>query len=457
MKDIDVLYFYEHVDRELDVACAIKAVAEQQFGLTVEIEQHPYGELLSDLTRFRPRIVALPNLYNSNVPYALEWPEASYVNLMWEQIFYRGNAKAKLPRGDFALHHVWHHAWGDFSRFQLCEQGVPGDHVFVNGNPTYVLYTEPYRRYYNQRTVLAEKYGLDPSRRWVFFPENYNWAFYNEAQLQLFVEGGQSPADIQQMSEFCLRSFDEVARWCYALAQTGAVELIVRPRPSTPLDLFRSVMQRSLAALPQRLRLIKDESIREWIIASDVVVSSYSTSLIEAAVAGKPVYMLEPIPLLEQLYMAWHDFTPRLRTAEEFKAVGLNREAAAPDARLREWGRAAMMPRGDPIRGLAEFFSRLIRDGSLRLPPFRRDLLYLPPVRGLPQPALFEYHKLYRAYQRFRRKLTAVKVQPSFTYEKDVIAAGEVQQRIERWRHVVAASPEQDTLLAESQILGVKA
>ncbi|MBM4425241.1 MAG: hypothetical protein FJ030_17985 [Chloroflexi bacterium] len=440
MRDIDVLYFYEHVDRELDVACAVKAVAEQQFGLTVEIEQHPYGELLSDLTRFRPRIVALPNLYNSNVPYALEWPNAICVNLMWEQIFYRGNAKAKLPRGEFALKHVWHHAWGDFSRRQLREQGVPETHIFLNGNPTYILYADPYRRYYDHRAVLAEKYNLDPSRRWVFFPENYNWAFYNDAQLQLFVDGGQSLDDVQQMRAFCTVSLSRVAEWCRSLASEGEVELIIRPRPGTALDMFRNTMEQFIPQMPERLHIIKGESIREWIVASDVVISSYSTSLIEAAVANKPVYMLEPVALPEQIHMAWHDLTPRLRTEDEFRGACLSEKYG--DIRLRDWGRATMMPHGDPIQGLAKFFYQLIK-GELRRPPrFGHESLDLPPAFGLPQPFLFEYHKLYRVYQRARRALTKTKVIPNYNYEKDVIAVEQIRHRSERWREVVATGAE---------------
>jgi len=100
------------------------------------------------------------------------------------------------------------------------------------------------------------------------------------------------------------------------------------------------------------------------------------------------------------------------------------------------------MPHGDPIQGLAKFFYQLIK-GELRRPPrFGHESLDLPPAFGLPQPFLFEYHKLYRVYQRARRALTKTKVIPNYNYEKDVIAVEQIRHRSERWREVVATGAE---------------
>jgi len=184
MKKIDILYLYEHVDRELDVACIVKIYLEQRHGLNAEIVQHPFGQLSPDLNLdgARPRVVAMPHAYYT--PYLLDWPKATYVSLMWEQLFYKGNRLVKIPRGTFALKHVLHHAWGEFSSDYLQEVGVPKDHIFVNGNMAYALYGEPYCGYYTGRAELARRYGLDPNKRWIFFPENYNWAFYTEEKLK---------------------------------------------------------------------------------------------------------------------------------------------------------------------------------------------------------------------------------------------------------------------------------
>lgn len=38
MKNIDVIYLYEHAARELDVACAVKCLAERHYGLRIELQ-----------------------------------------------------------------------------------------------------------------------------------------------------------------------------------------------------------------------------------------------------------------------------------------------------------------------------------------------------------------------------------------------------------------------------------
>ncbi len=432
MPTIDVLYFYEHVDRELDIACAVKHIAETRYGLTVELQQHPYGELLSDLTRFTPRVVVLPNLYSSNVPYVLEWPRAIYFNMKWEQLLYRGNHKAKSPRGEFAIKYAMHHAWNQSSVDDLRALGVPAGHIFLNGNPTYALYEEPYRQRYERRGALAERYGLDAHKRWIFFPENYNWAFYDDNHLKGIIETGQTAEDVFTLRDFCRNSLDAVIAWCRDLARSGEVEVIVRPRPSTPLDEFKNAVQRIAPDGTPSLHVIKGESIREWIMASDVVASSHSTSLIEAAIVGKPAYMLEPCPVPAALHLEWHDLTPRLRTPTEFASACF--ADANGDTRLADWARAAMLSRGDPIVGLARFFAGLCRGQAPRPPlPLRRSLS-LPGAFNLPQWMLFDYHKAYRQYQRIRRKLSPPKIVPNSSYEKDLISAADVERRLSEWK-----------------------
>ena len=63
MEKIEVLYTYEHVARELDVACAVKCIAEQHLGIRIELAHWPNGLPLS-FEQFRPRIVVLPYYYN---------------------------------------------------------------------------------------------------------------------------------------------------------------------------------------------------------------------------------------------------------------------------------------------------------------------------------------------------------------------------------------------------------
>ena len=435
MQNIDVVYLYEHVARELDVACAVKCIAEQHYGIRIQLVQYPTG-VPRALSQFRPRVVALPFCYTEH-EYSdlclLDWRKSVCFNVAWEQLLYHGNREAKTPRGEFSCKHVIHHAWGDFFCEYLQERGIPKEHIFVNGNPAYMLYEEPYRQYFDQRSDLASKHQIDPAKRWIFFPENYNWAFYPEGKLKSFIRQGQHRDEVFAMRHFCHLSLEEVIKWCGAVASHDNVELIIRPRPNIPFDDFRSVVQRIIPAIPERMHFIKDGSIREWIMASDVVISSYSTSLIEAAVVGKTAYMLEPYPIPGSLYMDWHDLIPHINTQSEFQNACLKCHEGGANNRLGIWARTTMMARGDAIWSLADFLARLCM-GEIRHPPFATRRSATSAGR-FPLPAwfLFEYRRI-----RWKKKRRIKPSEISVGHEKDVLDPNEVEQRVNRWKRVLA-------------------
>jgi surface carbohydrate biosynthesis protein len=434
MQEVDIVYLYEKAVRELDVACAIKHQAWQRHGLRVEIVQQNYGYARA-FAEFCPRVVVLPFCYQerSNNFIFTEWRKAAFFNLTWEQLFYPGNQAAKTPRGEFAVKHVIHHAWSDFYADLLRRQGVPQPHIFVNGNPAYALYDEPYRRYFKQRDGLASEYGLDPAKPWVFFPENYNWAFYDDAMLQQMVRDGQPAEQVSAMRDFSRQSFEAVIRWCAALADRPGLELIVRPRPATVLQDFVERVRQIISSTPSRMHIIQKETVREWIIASDAVVSSYSTSLIEASIAGKPIYMLEPYPIPASLQVEWHALVPRLKTQADFLQACSNPAGTGRDCQLANWARSTMMAHGDAIWNIADYLARLCR-GEIQPPPIpSRKSVTLPGRLPLPPWLLFEYRRIR---WKGHRRTPPGKIHPE--YAKDVVGQDEIEQRVSRWNQVLA-------------------
>ena len=435
MKIVDIVYFYEHASRELDVACAVAAILEQEHGLSVEIVHWPVGfPAIED--RIQTSLVVLPFCYAEDYYTLLlaKWRKARYFNVSWEQLFYAGNLKAKTPRGRFATNHVIHHAWSEPYAEFLMEQGIAKKDIFINGQPAYTLYNEPYRFYFKSRKDLATEYGMDPERKWILFPENYNWSFYTQAKLDQYVKEGQSLVEINAMREFCEQSLAETVLWCNEVALQDNVELVIRPRPSTTLDKFQEAIDLILPSASQRLHIIQEESVREWILASDMVVSSYSTSLIEAAIAGKPIYMLEPYPIPAPLRAAWHDLMPHIKTGKEFFDACSFKTAHETSHRLNQWARKSMMARGDSIRRLADYLVQLHQGGNEFSPVIPWEILS-PDIKN----RLFTWLRLpYRRIKRllFRHKFSEIPLD----YVKDVKDNVEIRTMVQKWAEVIFAS-----------------
>lgn len=436
MRRVDFCILLERAARELDVATALAHVLSRRHGLTTEIVQQ-YEARATIFGRIRPSVVVLPYAYHQryNNHYLLRWRDAAFFSLTWEQLFYPGVALAKSPRGEFALRHVIHHAWSDAYADHLRASGVPEQHIFVGGHPAYALYQEPYRRYFKPRAQIAQEYGLDPARRWVFLPENYNWAFYDDAMLAELIRSGQPADQVAAMRDVVTASFEAAMRWCAALAQRQDVELIIRPRPATSPELFRRRVEEVVGTLPPRMSVSVRETVREWILASDVVISSYSTSLIEAAIAGRPSFILEPVPWPESLHNPWHGLLPHL-CSEGALMAAVDAPPGDGNSPLAQWAQTTLMGRGDPIVRIADELARILaRSVPIPEPPPWWSIA--PEARfGMPRRLLYELRRRFptSVWPAFRR------VDPMLV--QDVAAVREVPDRVRRWGPIL------DTYLA---------
>ncbi len=362
-RPVDVLWLVEHVDRELDVAVCGAIELERRFGLTVEIANY-YRDVDRVTAGLQPSLVVVPFFYSADDPgtavYVRTWPGAAFVDLRWEQVLYQANKALKRVRGEVARQRVPHVAWTVAHQHELREQGVPEAHALLTGNPAFALYQVPYRRAFPDRTHLAARHALDADRPWLFFPENYRWAFAKQKTLKQLEERqtGITADQLETLREYCQASLKTVVTWLNDVARESGWEVILRPRPSTDTDALQSLVAEVVGVPAPRLHVIKDCSVREWTLASDRVMSSFSTTLIEAALAGKPVNTITPAPVPELLRYDWCALVSDIGSAADLHDA-LHADSSGNPSRLQAWAREQFQPRGDAIAALAEALGRL--------------------------------------------------------------------------------------------------
>ncbi len=411
-RTVDVLWLFEHVARELDVACACAAILREAHGLSVDV-RHVYRDARACLEGPTPRVVAHPFVYFiegalATEDYVRAWPAAVHFNLAWEQLHYSANVKMKAPADAFTRERVRHHAWGRFYGDWLVRQGVPADGVFVNGQPAYALYRPPYRGGFESRAELAARHGLDAERRWVFVPENYRWAFVSDKRLATLVAWGGDADEIRELRAVSHASLAELLRWCRDLGRHDGVEVVFRTRPATGEALMRRFFDEQVGEGSAGLRFLKEGSVREWVLASDLTVSSYSTSLIEAAVAGRHALMALPRALPAGLHCDWYDLAPCVRDQAAFERVCL--EGGAPATALAAWAERELLPAADPIGALADEVARLVREQAGRAAPAPAPVAAPPADRTYFNPA---------------------------THDRDDLSLAEIEARIAHWSRVL--------------------
>jgi hypothetical protein len=229
------------------------------------------------------------------------------------------------------------------------------------------------------------------------------------------VREGADRTELTGMRDFARDSLVYLLKWCNAAAGDKGLEIIFRPKPVTMLtemeDFYKQHVNETRAA---GLRFIKGESVREWILASGAVISSFSTTLIEAAVAGKPAYMVEPLPLTESFEADWYEYVPRIHNAAEFQVACREKSSPMPD-RLNTWAQGEMLSNGDPISGLTNYLYQL--------------------TQKPPAPVSLET-KLKNLYRHWRYPYRKTYFNPR-THENDTFDEDYVYQKVAAWGKVL--------------------
>ncbi len=345
---IDILIYIEHPSRELDLASLYAYLLEKNHRLKVRLAPVFFRDY-ETFAAWDPKVVVFPNYYapsKGSERTRAFFSKARFLNLSSEQIFSRLNFDRKAPKGDFALNELYYLAWSNAYRDYLIEKGIAADKTTVTGNPTYALYKKPWSSKFEKRRELAESHNLDLTKRWIFFPENYGAAWFSKERREKMAADGADRDSVEANHQTALSSLKEVCRWLGSIPED--VELILRPRPATGREKFLKLAGPWLPSDQPRLKIIEEGTVREWILASDAVASSYSTSLIEAAVAGRPVAMAQPYPIPPALHNEFYDLVMPCRTEKEWQSFLADPQSGDP-ASLAKWAAEYYMPHGDPI------------------------------------------------------------------------------------------------------------
>lgn len=321
----DVVFFIEHVDRELDVVLEIADLLAKRGLRSRILSVFFHGQHL--LRGSIPRIVVVPyvmgesgwpvrlvrELYGKSVP---------IINMNWEQLLSPANQLYKRPRDDFSRTGVHHIAWDPAFKEFLRRHGVPVERIRICGQPADELFRRQLVRGPAVRRELAASLGLSEDRPWVFFPTNYAWAFTTDFLVRTRINAGYDEATAWEYQRFAKASHTVFTKWLCGTAERQEDRLfIVRPHPSVSEEQYRGRFIEVHGSIPENVVVTKAANVRQWLPAVDSVFSSWSTVALDAHRAGIPAYLMAPFEWPTWLYMEWLALLPNLRTEADFSAA----------------------------------------------------------------------------------------------------------------------------------------
>lgn len=251
------------------------------------------------------------------------------VNLAYEQLHFRCGRGYLMPDGAFARGSMLHNAWGPRFRELLLEHGIPEERIRLTGHPRFDIYH--HRELLLSREWLAATYGLDPGKRWILVPYNFNLSYITDRLRESLIQRGY--ALTQPFIDGVREARDAFTPLVRELADANPdAEIILRVHPA---GYEAEAIYAGETRQRPNLHVIAHYDIANWIVQAGLVIVWNSTSSMEAMVAGVPVVSYEPAPFAERFDFDVNRILPTLRSADEVLALAGQAEVKG----LRyEWG-----------------------------------------------------------------------------------------------------------------------
>ncbi|MFK7779733.1 MAG: hypothetical protein QM490_01175 [Candidatus Gracilibacteria bacterium] len=309
IKEVDIIFFVEHKDRELE---SIKLIAEKlkesgKTSLILSIYFHVHY-----LYFYKAKIFVFPYLINQNdwpvsIIYKMYGDSVEYINMNWEQLFSKANEEFKKPQDNFVKEKVKHISWSNYFKSYLLRHGVQKENINITGNPANEILFQLLNKNNHLKDRLSKEFNLDINKKWIFFPMNYGWAFFSDKMILKKIEAGYKKDIAYEYRSYSKKCLEKFVYFIDDISKKYDYEIIIRPHPSITEDDYRNVFNKGLGYIPKNVILNKKYSIREWIIASDIIGSSWSTSVWDAYNVGKSVFLFTPYKRPEWLDVWWNN------------------------------------------------------------------------------------------------------------------------------------------------------
>lgn len=319
--NVDVLLFLEHKDRELEVVIEIANILKNQYGLTVGIASITFHKINS-LCNVRPKVIVFPSNNDlMRIFYAMYGSQVVYVNLNWEQMLSVFNKVAKMPSSYFMKNILKQCAWGEGFKRYLVESNVREHNIFITGKPLVTLLKRKALNKIEIKQVLSKKYDLSLDRKWLFFPMTCLHAFSDNNHLKRIIRSGLDESMVVGRRDYVNRTLSTIFKWIADVDKkidASRFLFILRPHPSIAISQYERKFREVVGYVPSHVFIIKDLNAHEWLFASEVCYTNYSSLALDAAVIKKMAYLLEPEPFPKYLSYEWFDAFKKIKSFDEF-------------------------------------------------------------------------------------------------------------------------------------------
>lgn len=299
MKKFDFIIGYEHKNREIESVCLLKYELERR-GYKVFVYNIEDRRLKEHKKKYHAEVLLLPFVYDEVTLYGCALQAITYnkvINLQWEQAIYKSqedNADSyRNPSG--ICKKVVHLSWGKANVNRLIQvAGMKEKYVKLVGNITLDFLKNPLSNYYMSREQVYNQYHIPSDKKVCLFIASFKSATENEQRIEKLckVYGEWR----RKHHEIAKKSMMIILEWIKTALETDPdLFFIYRPHPGEKTYIVDEIQRNN-----DRFVVIKDLSVKQWILVADKIYTWMSTTVAEVYVAQKSCYILYPFELPEE-------------------------------------------------------------------------------------------------------------------------------------------------------------
>jgi hypothetical protein len=219
------------------------------------------------------------------------------VNLRWEQYYI--SEIMENPREHAFLYpnekgkNAFQVCWGPVSHQNLLDFGIAEDRLLDTGPMHMDILRDEFHDYFLSRDELLNKYNLNTKQQTILFISSFTNATDKSSTFKYYEKffSGKYIVDYNRI-ELEQASYAAALKWFDDFMTIHQdVNFVYRPHPSE----FLTGELKKLEEKYPNFVVISEESVKQWILASETIVTWMSTSIIEAYFAHKPCFIIRPV------------------------------------------------------------------------------------------------------------------------------------------------------------------
>lgn len=310
----NVLVIYERKSRELETAVLLK-LKLQEVGIKCDLAQ--FYELSSFylFSKKNYDLIIVPHLYDSKEVFRTltrYGKKSRILNLQYEQVLSKKWEDLGHHNPSGLAKFYPHVCWGKETEERLIAAGVPHDNVYTVGAMQLDLLQDSDVDAIKKH--LSVKFDLPRNKKWKLFLSSFTYADISDEKLRQ--NEAIANTNLSYFKDIHSRSRDNILNWfSKVLSEDKDSILIYRPHPDEAN--FEKI--KKLEFEFDNFKVIEYSSAKDWIQSCDLIISWYSTTVVESHFLDKPYAILRPLELPDDFDSVLLKKGKFITSFEEFK------------------------------------------------------------------------------------------------------------------------------------------